>query len=153
MNTLTLKELAPYLPYGVEMNTKLKGLKLNISSLGHNYIGIEYVLDKQIKPILYPLSMLTQEIEHNGEKFVPIKKLAKIFADYSGYNDDIQIYKGKCLCYSKTSSTEFRFNGRDFIFNDKITTGQYFLYQELFKWHFDAFGLIEKGLAIDKTTI
>lgn len=25
----------------------------------------------EIKPILYPLSMLTQEIEHNGEKFVP----------------------------------------------------------------------------------
>ena len=31
-----------------------------------------------ITPVLHPLSDLTKEIEHNGENFVPIVRLAKI---------------------------------------------------------------------------
>ena len=30
-------------------------------------------------PILYPLSDLTKEIDHNGEKFVPIERLKDVF--------------------------------------------------------------------------
>ena len=48
--------------------------------MGDYYVGEENELDS--KPILNPLSLLlTEEIEHNGERFVPIDKIKEIFID------------------------------------------------------------------------
>lgn len=78
------------------------------------------------KPILRPLSYLTKEIEVYGEKFVPIKEY-----DYLRF-DEISNYKGGS-------------NTLNFI--------QVREQNVLLELHFDIYGLIEKGLAIDINTL
>jgi len=77
-----------------------------------------------IKPILRPLSDITKEIEVNGEKFVPI--------DWIDKNHNANNYAPCAIMLDGT-----------------IELGFYKDFQKLFEWHFDIFGLIEKGLAID----
>ena len=80
------------------------------------------------KPILRPLSDLTKEIEVDGEKFVPAIEL-----NWSNITTDI---------LSKSINLTNKFNNL-FAFD----------YKKLLEWHFDVFGLIEKGLAIDINTL
>ena len=89
---LELKHLAGYLPYGLKYKDIPKGFdgirELDIKTF-------DWCLENG-KPILRPLSDLTKEIEVNGEKFVPYINLAKKYAEMSGYNEDIRIYRNKC---------------------------------------------------------
>jgi len=135
---LELKHLAPYLPYGL----RLKFIsKFNIDKLSNENIVILKTIDEgkisingyktnntAYKPILRPLSDLTKEIEVNGEKFVPI--------DWIDKNHNANNY---ATCAIMLDST--------------IELGFYKDFQKLFEWHFDVFGLIEKGLAIDINTL
>jgi len=145
---LELKHLAGYLPYGLKIHYELindrKQLDWELTC-----DKVYFCLDNQNKPILRPLSDLTKEIEVNGKKFVPYIELAKKYTEMSGYNEDIRIYRNKCYCYSKSSEIEFRFNGRDFVLNGKLVNAQHHLFLKLHEWHFDIYGLIENGLAID----
>lgn len=73
--------LAMSLPHRLKMliPNKLTALEM----IGINVISLEFWEDGvftheskiNCKPILYPLSYLTKEITHNGETFVPYKKL------------------------------------------------------------------------------
>ena len=140
---LTIKELAPYLPY------RLKGksnqydsidLLLGIyGTMGHsltlchrinNHNTCDYDCNvNEFKPILRPLSDLIKEIEINGEKFVP------------AYRTQVHI-NDKYL--------PFTVNGRIVLENRIVTnTILYTDMQYLISLHFDVFGLIEKDLAID----
>ena len=152
---LELKHLAGYLPYGLKITKEDWGkiFKMDNDGTTLNCIGIDYILNVNAKPILRPLLDLTKEIEVNREKFVPYIELAKKYAEISGYNEDIRIFRNKCYCYSESSEIEFRFNGRDFILNGKLVNAQHHLFLKLHEWHFDIYGLIEKGLAIDINTI
>lgn len=85
--------------------------------------------------IKHPLSDLTKEIEHNGEKFVPIEKLECEGVDLGTGILGIQIDK---------------FTGYDFIWLIDIQTE---IIEKLYEWHFDLHSLIEKGLAIDINTL
>ena len=71
---LTIKHLAPYLPYGLKMKYESKSHE-SIKDLTCS--SIEYMIATEhhgkFKPILRPLTDLTKEIEHNGEKFMPKK--------------------------------------------------------------------------------
>lgn len=113
-------------------------------------------------PILYPLSDLTKEIEHNGEKFVPIVELAKV-AGLSPRKIS-EISNNKVICDNKgwRSFSEFSFNYNSFHIacfrNGNLAymdwnIDQIKLFQKLIEWHFDIAGLIEKGEAIDINTI
>ena len=81
--------------------------------------------NKDYKPILHPLSDLTKEIEHKGEKFIPIKKIAI-------YNPNNMEYLIEC-----------------------VVTGlvEYIVLRQLIEWHFDITDLISKGEAIDVNTL
>ncbi len=146
---LTIKELAPYLPYGLKFQDSKKN-KYNLVNLStrvlsviniKGYGNIEKIplkyATKKFKPLLRPLSNLTEEIEHNGERFYPIEKLKEdlqkdwcdSFNDYLNYIHD--------ACYS----------------SDAILQGSYKIIQKLLEWHFDVFGLIDKKLAVDINTI
>ena len=126
MEKLELKHLAGYLPYGLVTNYgKLIGIRNWVgwcgtfkTDFGENNIPISV-----IKPILRPLSDLTKEIEVNGEKFVPQKKLTHL-------------------------DLEWLINS-----NDLILKTNYEDVLKLLEWHFDIHGLIEQGLAIDKNTL
>ncbi len=133
---LELKHLAPYLPYGLkfihdEEPTPYLLMKLGLKT-DQNPLWIEgyngefeiSVFPEGCKPILRPLSDLTKEIEHNGEKF-----------------EDAGFFR---MFYNGLSDNEIHLDGVTFKLE---------VWQELFKWHFDVFGLIEAGLAIDMNTL
>lgn len=147
---LELKHLAPYLPYGLKAKLSKEGV-FNLDSEYRNEYAYrictiidfttyskdlggsmkvdetkDYRFDfdslSEIEIILRPLSDLTKEIEHNGEKFYPYEKLH--------------------LCYSDVTN----------FLSEDLWIGQWWDYEKvtkLLEYHFDVFGLIEKGLAID----
>lgn len=114
--------LAMSLPYGLMCNVSTKS--------GYYYTLVEYKpLDYEnefthkvlcSKPILHPLSDLTKPIEHNGETFIPIEKIA--------------IYDPKNIQY----------------FIEQIYTGfiEYIVLKQLIEWHFDLFDGIKNKDAI-----
>jgi len=157
---LTLEWIAPYLPYGLKVSCFFKdnngelsferegviiGIKtetnpdrghpIKVKTRSHPesrfYSELAYIWD-EIKPHLRPLSQLTEEIEYNGERFTPTERLFDddsplIGADFTPTkqaHNFIERYK-EGLCYP----LEF--------------------WQQLYKYHFDINGLIEKGLAIE----
>lgn len=149
MEKLELKHLAPYLPYGLKviipyhqekgiMNlSKLSKYKCWLDNGGSIHLWQEQYIDK-IKPILRPLSDLTKEIEHNGERFVPKELLREISGAFKP-TDDIKNTFNICI----VDGTVTRFSALC------VHVNQLELFQKLFEWHFDVFGLIDKGLAID----
>ena len=81
MKTIELKHLAPYGDKGCEYLSR-EGTKIpfDFEDLYDIQIAIKNGSKWQdnYRLILYPLSWLTKEIEHNGEKFVPMDRLKKI---------------------------------------------------------------------------
>ena len=136
---LTIENLAPYLPYGVKVlvdngNGKytdiITGIGIIDDMIFLDETGDWYYNDENdftAKLVLRPLSDLTKEIEHNGEKFIPWHKL-----EFGIDKDlDIEIIVG---------DSEYLYLSYIGLRNEM---------QKLFEWHFDVFGLIEKGLAIN----
>lgn len=124
MKKLELKHLVPYLPYGLKVYVQDYGIELVIVFIKDEVITIE---DNAsfcgIKPILRPLSDLTKEIEINGEKLYP----------FIIYNDD------------DLDKKLIKFIKGDYSYSHL----PYWIVQKLFELHFDVYGLIADGLAID----
>ena len=79
MKTLELKDICGYLPYGVVFQDKGRGVYLQLVNL----LSAQKLIDKshdytEVGPILRPMSDLTKEITHRGEKFVPLLALDKL---------------------------------------------------------------------------
>jgi len=159
---LELKHIAPYLPYklnwdlstteyGEEEVNRLKECKLislgnppmtgmtlqtNIRSQNN---GIMHLDIGAGKPILHPLSDLAKEIEHNGEKFIPMEVINKqnSFGEYLYIQDgkDSRNYMGLDWWTEEEGGFEF--------------WEMQVVYEKLFEWHFDVFGLIEANLALN----
>ena len=178
---LEIKHLAPYLPYG---------LKAEMLDYKNDYVGRQF--DKiigiyqwsknndwciltdggskpslsRIKPILRPLSDITKEIEHNGERFVPMVELAIIAnLDTTGsrLSSTESAYGIRCNIENDADSDKWVVLGFDAVngFGEHyrpsnewtIVQNQLELWQKLYSWHFDVFGLIDAGLAIDINTL
>lgn len=167
MEKLELKHLAPYLPYGLKViytgelddnGNRLDGDYIQIGeiakigSVEFRYINPIYWLDfkrgyfginsHNFKTILRPLSDLTKEIEHDGEKFVPKEKLRVLSGAFNPDED-----------FKNTFTIHISDN---IVIGFKATcmyVDQFKLFQKLLEWHFDIFGLIEKGLAVDINTL
>ena len=130
---LELKHLAPYLPYNtraIDNFGKIKYIRgVLLNSFNALFVRLndkDYCLNinSGIKPILRPLSDLTKEIEHNGEKFVPIEEWSW------GRFEEISTLKNSTLRFIQLRE-----------------------YEILIEYHFDVSGLIDKGLAIDINTL
>ena len=133
---LELKHLAPYMPYGLKiqiLNHKCDYVGIEFSEInGYYFLGDSLHVSynggstgksiEDFKPILRPLSDLTKEIEVNSEKFIPINYFL---------GDDSDLVYEACLIHNDFSYLPYN------------------LVQKLLEWHFDVFGLIEQGLAID----
>ena len=158
METLTLEQLAPYLPYGIPAKlsqkgifnqddeypnprTKEIGIIKNISFwypeiTGQLHISETYSFDfdeiDEVDILLRPLTDLTKEIEHNGESFVVIDILEQ---------DENNDYLADCNIWTQKLFEEQKILSLEFI--------PYGVMQILFMYHFDVFGLIPKGLAKD----
>ena len=173
---LKLKHLAPYLPYGLkgyfydkfDIVTEIDACYNIISSLNNGNILI-----KGFKPILRPLSDLTKEIEVNGERFIPIMNLCDLERKSVYWSSDGRKRLVKCEIFEQQvvkhdgydTFWAFGFHQDGFFYGYETDlkdddnsgmmniTKQFELFQKLFEWHFDVFGLIDAGLAIDINTI
>lgn len=101
--------------------------------------SIDYPIPFQsFKPILHPISDLTREIEHKGEKFMLGKILvyeiseewAKVGLSYP--NDEDMLLKD---------------------IRENLEAVELWMALKLIEYHFDIAGLIEKGEAIDVNTL
>lgn len=93
----------------------------------------------QIKPFLHPLSDLTKEIEHKGERFMPIEKLGEIIGG------------GWCGVYER--AVELMQEWDIDTLKDKIKHLPFEFIQLFISWYFDVADLISKGDAIDVNTL
>lgn len=105
--------------------------------------------------MLRPLSDLYNPCLPNGD--TPIIELFKTLFekednigayDISLMDDCLKIDGEDMFYYDERGSFRYIVNERD-----AFVTCQLELIQKLFSWHFDVFGLIDKGLAIDENTL
>ena len=123
-----------------------------------------------IKLLCFPLSALTKEITINGEEFYPLEILGQLIdEDYKYLSDDEYgciigkdetwgfshidadgVINSYNLFYSEKKmgffSTIYKDGNPDDII-DEIEHSSFELFQKLFEWKFDVFGLIDAGLA------
>lgn len=156
--------LAMSLPYKLMMYIKssypLVG-EMQIREYNYLMYGNDYEHKPiSIKPILRPLSDLIKEIEHKGEKFVPIVKLMQIA--YESQDSCIplkSVYVKDNMYTVKVNVFEFAFDIDDNSFISILNNSfsavpkQLLLFQKLTEWHFDIANLISKGEAIDVNTL
>lgn len=176
---LELKHLAPYLPYRLKVyheDNSAERMEYELRAdivrkYGQKPLPFERIAELQIlntdqvvsrrkfKPILHPFSDLTKEIEHRGERFVPLVELAKIAFQKADKHNSVYGYIDIGHDYSfhldrKEMSFDCRkgYDGNNWDSNYYVPN-QLQLFQKLFEWHFDLFELIEQGLAIDINTL
>ncbi|HDZ04846.1 hypothetical protein LCGC14_0370840 [marine sediment metagenome] len=142
---LELKHLAPYLPYGLQGRTN-NGKQLITLKRGN----IGYFQS----PYLHPLPDLTKEIEHNGERFVPINhegvkpKHMSWYLSVGSINPEADwLYEEEGKPVPKTVMIKTGGNAGVDIENCMA------IMEKLFEWHFDVFGLIDARLAININTL
>jgi hypothetical protein len=126
-------------PHWVFDNVKLQYCQLSFSStINEPYLRYRDVTFgmHQIIPYKRPLSDLTKEIEVNGEKFVPMERLEIDSSDVWINDVNNQVMISQKHCHSIYAIDVY-----------------YNIIQELLEWHFDVFGLIGAGLAIDINTL
>lgn len=170
MSELELKHIVPYLPYGLEVVEVYRGKLISDAFIvdvvnwnGGNVGGSDASLDsfelerafhlRDIKPILRPIdSISNREIKELGQvvfnEYIKTSRCAIIASNANC----IWLKLGDC-CKIKIYL---------YLENNIIITAQKSgdqtpiglnTYKWLFEHHFDVFGLIEKGLAIDINTI
>jgi hypothetical protein len=151
-------KIEPYLIYGIKQVKCVDKISCYIDDSAHGDYQNSWI--DGVFPILYPLSDLTKEIEHGGEKFVPIVELAKI-AWVDGYVD----FKYQSL---KEGTVFIAFSDKNNVFGYDSNTQSFFgaidgkpcsvvnqltLFETMVKYHFDIYNLISKNQAIDINTL
>jgi hypothetical protein len=125
MDKLTINELKGYLGTGLKIKFKIIG---RYSSTKEDVLQGRHVDNLSIyqffKPILYPLSSLTEYREDLG--FVPIEELA------------IHLFDKET---------------RGYILDGQVNAMPYWVVQKLYSWHIDVHNLIDRNLAINIKTL
>ena len=149
---IELKNLAPYLPYG------LKGICTEEFTGIETVYGISYYKDSSdiylitsfddldieyFKPILRPLSDLTKEINY-GLSTYAFTYLFEI-GDCDGCVFEFEHGNIKTIKALENISKYNSYNDINYLPNAVVNM--------MYEHHFDVFGLIEKGLAIDINTL
>ena len=135
---LGLKHLAPYLPY-----------RLTVKCMGEFIEDCDE--DNPIPKVFDLVGLLKNKgsVSYHGNKEVfHYEDIFPILRPLSDLNKIIEINgtkfhpKGQIRVLTSYKFAEFEINDM-----------QYGIIQLLFQWHFDVFGLIEKGLAIEINTL
>lgn len=135
---LELKHLAPYLPYGLKALGKYPNGDPLISDITVDNIMSFVDGDIDRKPILRPLTDLNKEIPHpvTGDVFEVIEFLDDEFAHHLHEEDSYEDHFKQAV-EEETGLLDFSYGVID----------------RLHEWHFDTFGLIDAGLAVDINTL
>ena len=146
---LEIKHLSPYLPYQLMVEN------LNFSGIKHSELTNLYCLISKENTHLWQYKT---DVGNTApvEKCKPIlKPLNAIYNENIHKDSDISYYR---WLYENTDceaeqyfleTIEFQTNR----ISEIINYTPYSIMQKLFEWHFDVFGLIENGLAIDYYSI
>lgn len=157
---LELKNIAPYLPYALEaINTKEGDIAVVITSAGFLTGLVNTSLDKYgvsifpvdvLQPLLRPLSSMSVR---EAEEFGSVLLGEADMEDKKAGVGSIELFGDKypAIMYQDKEDEEY---------SVMVTFGEtgiggvrdipYAAYDWLFKNHFDIFGLIRKGLAVEK---
>jgi len=163
MEKLTLKEIAGYLPYNLKILCDSKNYISTMIGLHSNGIDDDFGnnWDLEVKPILYPLEMLTKTIVHNGVEIIPIVEIAKIS---NSVNEILRIGDKKVICgfdfidgsgekmrfcYHKITN-HFQLTYVDEDFRNDCVLNQLQMFERLHEFHMDIHNLIGRGLAVSK---
>lgn len=143
------KHLFAYAPHGVNCQVwqhivGYKNRKLSFDT-GHDFYN--KLEDGLVRIFLRPLSDLTKEIEVNGEKFIPIDKIKAelLGVDWMVFGESEYGWNGFIDKSMRSQINHIPI----FMGNEIMGECSYFIYQKLCEWHFDIFGLIDAGLAVD----
>ena len=131
MKTLELKDICGYLPYGLMQKHYNDVCSFTIAT--QSCMGNDVFHEMPIrfgKPILRPMSDLTEEITHRGEKFVPLD----VFNDRGHF-------------------IEFDVAGLLYTVGGCMDSDWLMVFDKFHEWMFDYRGLISAGLAIDVNTL
>lgn len=131
MKTLELKDICGSLPYGLMQKHYNDVCSFTIAT--QSCMGKDVFHEMPIrfgKPILRPMSDLTEEITHRGEKFVPLD----VFNDRGHF-------------------IEFDVAGLLYTVGGCMDSDWLMVFDKLNEWMFDYRGLISAGLAIDVNTL
>jgi len=99
MSELTIEHICGYLPYGLDGRYNIQDVSDHYPSEIRQKIlrsdNVAFFID-HCKPLLYPLSHLTKEIDHKGKRFVPTEfiKPSPIFKVVDVFDD------GKCIAFA-----------------------------------------------------
>lgn len=156
MNELELKHLAPYLPYGLSFSVNLNDVRDNFPDELRTLKLAETNIDLALKigkPILRPLSSITTEEAYElGILLTSEADMEDIEVGVGGIDVFGEYYT--VVRYQDKVDEEYsfmiQFSPIGIVGIDLIP---YKAYEWLFKNHFDVFGLIEKGLAIEKNVV
>jgi len=130
-DTLTIKDIAPYIPYRLQIETPLgieqaKGIILN--NFGNLVLHTnDWWSANKIKPLLRPLSQLTEAITHHGKNFIPICWLEETYPTLNLHEQ----------AHSLIEDSRW------------INQVNYLLILHLLEWHYDINNLIQRKLAIE----
>lgn len=139
-----LKIYSAYLPYKLKINDPKSPIERELTHKGYwhrsseddtVYVGVDEAIDYNLKPILYDLSYLTKEIEHEGERFVPTRWLRGNHAEFDISKADMEQLISMFI----------------HIFRSPESAPYYFI-KKLLEWHFNVFGLPEDQF-INKATL
>lgn len=168
MEKLELRHLAPYLSYGLVMKVndgcgKLIGVgqhSLDITDPDSIDSGM-FVSYDECKPLLLPLSDIVERNSQTKE-FYFLEILEPVFVGFSPNNRRLWTHE---IWHDEQPHLEIKnkFNAYSFVIDlingdvdvyleDSLhcTQNQREYFNNLLKHHFDVFGLIEKGLALNK---
>lgn len=147
---LELKHLAPYLPYELKVKASSDIYKVDGVDISDQTI-IAYELEemwlpmRSCKPILRPLSDLTKLeeglISEHSINMLIEEKFKMEYGVFSHYKGDLEFQIEGDSSQGYDSAKTISFEVTEFVRN------------ELLKAHYDIFGLIEEGLAIDINTL
>lgn len=171
---LELKHLAPYLPYGLKIHKDNNNKDNNnywimtmwegspITKDIYIHISTIFIRDNIFKPILRPLSDLIKSITIDEETFIPLIELNSIrgveteAAKYQVWDDGPGFDMWHCT-WAPDYQLSFEKQTMSFYtkspYNCNDISPQLDMFQKLFEWQFDVFGLIDAGLAIDINTL
>ena len=159
MEKLELKHLAPYFPYGLNCeilnyNSDYVGKRFGVIKGYYFYAGEPHYMfngkdvagkdTSLFKPILRHLSGLNVMFEHNDVQISPLLELAKKL-----YNKEPESFDSMSTCI-KWVDYQIIEQVKEPKGYDNIP---HWSFQDLIKWHFDVFGLIDTGLAVDINTL
>lgn len=148
MEILELKHIVNYLPFGLNVKSKKHFCKYGEETI-LKLNGLAFQGNDKDKFWQY-------EFVHEGDlKFADIneKGFKLMLRPLSDLKNNIEGEEISYIEYISTSKSDYQRTMRLVSNGQNLDVLEYWKMNILFEYHFDVFGLIEKGLAIDKNEI